>query len=95
MPCIDIYCRSDDRDYWIGLYKNLPQQQEKTGWYWLDGQPYNTSLDVLWNNEEPSGGSDEKCARIVANSDDWFDRNCYVVEQFICKKGECKLYTDV
>ena len=78
------------KGYWIGLYKDDPHPQEKTGWRWLDGHLYNTSLDVLWGGNSPSGGENENCARKLAFRDKWFDTTCDITSSFICKIGEHK-----
>ena len=73
------------KDFWIGLYKNTPSNQpKKSGWYWQNGRPYNTRLD-LWADSEPSGRRNENCGRITASENNWRDTDCQAQYNFICK----------
>ena len=77
-------------EYWIGLYKDNPRPREKSGWEWLDGQPYNDSMD-LWYGREPSGSitrnQEEQCVRLDGKVNKWLDIACGAKRRFICKCG--------
>ena len=84
----DVSIYSDNCTYWIGLYKETPRPQEKTGWLWLDGQPYDDSLD-LWARHNPDGRDIDKCATLVGLFRKWLDRQCNGwLNGFICKHSK-------
>ena len=73
--------------FWIGLYKETPRPGEKTGWLWLDGQPYDDTMD-LWaveGRQEPTGGADDHCAFLVAKK--WRYAPCKAINAIICKRS--------
>ena len=89
-----MYNRPAD-EYWIGLFKDNPYQlPKKSHWYWLDGTPYDESMD-LWRvggnglSTEPSGHAHESCARIIHDQPKWGDKPCQEKCRFICKRCKC------
>ena len=71
--------------FWLGLEKEHPKPKDKTGWQWMDGTPYNASMD-LWAPGEPTGWADYKCA-VQKDNGMWNDYVCYGKRVFICKRG--------
>ena len=78
--------------YWIGLHKETPYRFEKTGWKWVDGQPYHDSMDH-WGEYNPKGIDEEwKCGSMYMFGDNlkWSDNLCsWKLWCFICKQSEC------
>ena len=70
--------------YWIGLHKDTPNKGEKTGWKWLDGTPYDDSLD-LWGVNEPEGGNNEECVVLSGYKHSWLVHSCKAQKRIICK----------
>ena len=72
----------------IGLVctKNPPTRVYQTGWEWIDGQPYNASLD-LWGPGQPTGRTDEKCVYLT-DTKMWYDTPCDNKHRYICKRGK-------
>ena len=84
--CLFSY-RTTGNEYWMGMYKDNPSATPlKSGWRWLDGRPFDTTLD-LWKDTEPTGWHDDYCAKIGPTKE-WMDYNCYTDTTFsyICKK---------
>ena len=87
---IIIWNRAPALQYWMGIHKDVPGPKSNpvaglTGWYWQDGTPYNTSLNILWGEGEPSGYSLEQCARINRSNGHWWDKECAAQFFYTCK----------
>ena len=82
-------------NYWIGLEKDNPRPNDKTGWGWVDGTPYDLSTHQ-WGHaggamkEQPSGHSGEQCV-LHRGEQQWLDEQCNKKHRYICKKGELSI----
>ena len=79
-----------DRDYWIG-YTDV---EVEDSWLWADGstsQYNNWRADWEDNEDEPSGGTDENCAKVYGYDNSnyvggvWSDSSCTSKKRFICR----------
>lgn len=79
----------DQRRYWINddtRIKNYAPKDPLQGWYWLDGEQFNSSHRRGLYGEMSYAGEEERCAVIRDSKNGiWEDSPCHMPRSFVCK----------